>query len=66
MGGVPLTKAYSTGPPVSSVASVCTDMVPSGHGVAAMTSAAPFEVVTNADCYKSGMTVQGGHTKKER
>ena len=55
---VPLSAAYSTGPPVS-VSGVCTDMDPTGHGAVAQTAASPFEVVTNQACYKDGQTVQG-------
>ena len=57
---LPLVAAYPQGPPVNDGnPDLCKDMIPTGHGVSAMTEHRPFEVVVAGNCYKPGVALPG-------
>ena len=60
---VPGVLGYKTGPPVADYASLCTDMVPTGHngGVSLATDTAtpPYTITTSADKYTAGGSLTG-------
>lgn len=53
---LPVVPGYPQGPPVDDEhPNMCKDMIPTGHGVDAMTTGQPFQVVVAGSCYKSGV-----------
>ena len=53
-----LTLAYPQGPPVAANPEICGNMMPQ-HGVAAMTTAAPYMIRVSDACYSAGATLKG-------
>ena len=58
---VAMVAAYPGGPPIGdSNPTLCSDMVPTGHGVSAQTVDAPYVyVLSTNNCYKAGLEIKG-------